>query len=127
MLNCHGWEVSRGSLSFSLEDRAVCGKPHVVNAEKLAPFQPVEMQEIKAPPVMAEAKPPEEMREVEPDRPDTVTDQKPFEVAATAPVVIPKEITAPSRILPWFRISSICDRIPAVSADPTDSADNSQP
>ncbi len=85
-----GWRAPVSSMT------ATPRGPTVEMATSLAGImgQPVEMQEIKAPPVMAEAKPPEEMREVEPDRPDTVTDQKPFEVAATAPVVIPKEITA---------------------------------
>ncbi len=64
--------------------------PTVEMATSLAGIMghPVEMREIKAPPITAEAKPPDEMREVEPDRPDTVTDQKPFEVAATAPPIM---------------------------------------
>ena len=85
-----GWRAPVSSMT------ATPRGPTVEMATSLAGImgQPVEMQEIKAPPVMAEAKPPEEMRVVEPDTPDTVTDQKPYEVAATAPVVIPKEITA---------------------------------
>lgn len=85
-----GWRAPVSSMT------ATPRGPTVEMATSLAGImgQPVEMQEIKAPPVMAEATPPDEMHEVEPDTPDTVTDQKPFEVAATAPVVIPREITA---------------------------------
>jgi TonB family protein len=85
-----GWRAPVSSMT------ATPRGPKVEMATSLAGImgQPVEMREIKAPPELDKAKPPEEMREVEPDRPDTVTDQKPFEVAATAPVVIPREVEA---------------------------------
>lgn len=85
-----GWRAPVSSMT------ATPRGPTVEMATSLAGImgQPFEMREIKAPPEVDQAKPPEEMREVEPDRPDTVTDQKPFEVAATAPVVIPREVRA---------------------------------
>ncbi len=85
-----GWRAPVSSMT------ATPRGPKVEMATSLAGImgQPVEMREIKAPQELDKAKPPEEMHEVEPDRPDTVTDQKPFEVAATAPVVIPREVQA---------------------------------